>query len=251
MNASVRAAHSAPRIQDASAHILTERAESERMNQHPILRVANLSKAYHAALGPVPVLEHVNITIQRGEVVSLVGPSGAGKSTLLSLMAGLLLPDDGIVAVDGVDLASLGERDRSDLRARVVGIALQHDNLIPFLNARENVELAFGFVRARASSVSAMAMLERFGVAHRHKHLPRQLSGGEAQRVALAVALANDPLVLLADEIVTQLDAETASDVLEAVFDERRAIMYVTHDVALADRADLRLELIDRTVVAR
>ena len=229
----------------------TASVTSDRSNGHPILQVTNLSKAYQAAFGHVPVLQRVDITIRRGEVVSLVGPSGSGKSTLLSLMAGLLLPDEGMVAVDGVDLASLGERDRSDLRARVVGIALQHDNLIPFLNARENVELAFGFVRARNSGASAMAMLDRFGVAHRHKHLPRQLSGGEAQRVALAVALANDPLVLLADEIVTQLDAETASDVLEAVFDERRAIMYVTHDLALADRADRRFELIDHAVVAR
>ena len=217
----------------------------------PAVRLEGVAKSYESSTGRTVVLEGVDLTIEAGEKVSLVGPSGSGKSTLLSLIAGLLRPDAGMVEIDGVALAGLDDAGRAAMRARGVGIALQSDNLIPFLSARENVELALSFARRRPSSARADALLDQMGVVHRRHHRPRQLSGGEVQRVALAVALANEPPLLLADEMVAQLDATTAGRVVDAVFDADMAVLFVTHDFALADRAGRRLALHDRRVVAR
>ncbi len=221
------------------------------MTAPPVVRITGLAKSYESSTGRSAVLEDVELTIEAGEKVSLVGPSGSGKSTLLSLIAGLLRPDAGIVEFDGVALADLADRAVSGLRARRIGIALQSGNLIPFLSAQENVELAMRFARRRGTSARAKAMLEQMGVEHRRNHLPRQLSGGEAQRVALAVAVANQPALLLADELVAQLDTATAGQVVDAVLDSDMAVLFVTHDVDLADRADRRLRLGDRRLVAR
>ena len=220
------------------------------MTPAPIVRLTGLAKSYESSTGRSAILEGVDLTIASGEKVSLIGPSGSGKSTLLALIAGLLRPDAGTVQFDGMALADMDDSGVSGLRARRIGIALQSGNLIPFLSAQENVELAMRFARRRTSA-RAEAMLEQMGVAHRRNHLPRQLSGGEAQRVALAVALANEPVLLLADELVAQLDTATAGQVVDAVLDSNMAVLFVTHDVDLADRADSRLRLADRRLVTR
>ena len=217
----------------------------------PLVRLAGVSKSFRSASGASVVLEAVDLEIAAGQKVSLVGPSGCGKSTLLALMAGLLRPDNGTVEIDGQALVDLGDAEMATLRARRIGIALQSDNLIPFLSALENVELALGFGGGGDTARRARVVLERMGVAHRADHLPRQLSGGEAQRVALGVALANGPALLLADEMVAQLDAATAAAVVGDVFRSDMAVLFVTHDPVLADRADLRLRVRDRRVVAR
>lgn len=221
------------------------------MTSAPIVRLVDLSKSYQSPSGCTVVLEQVDLMIEVGEKVSLVGLSGSGKSTLLSLIAGLLRPDAGRVELDGVALADLDDTRRAELRARTVGIALQSDNLIPFLTARENIEMALSFARDRAPSGRADSLLELMGVAHRRNHLPRQLSGGEAQRVSLAVALANQPALLLADEMVAQLDAATAGQVVDEVFRSEMAVLFVTHDLVLADRAARRLRLANHGLVAR
>lgn len=221
------------------------------MSNHPIIRLSGVSKSYHSAAGDVLVLDQVDLTIEAGQKASLVGPSGSGKSTLLALMAGLLRPDWGKVEIDGVALADLDDTGLSRMRSQSIGIALQSDNLIPFLTAEENVNLALDLGSRRAGKGRAVELLGRMGVGHRARHMPRQLSGGEAQRVSMAVALANAPLLLLADEMVSQLDAETAKTVVRDVFDADMAVLIVTHDPALADRADLRLSLQDRKVVVR
>ena len=177
----------------------------------PLLRLRSVSKAYQSATGSEVVLQNLDLTIETGQKVSLMGPSGSGKSTLLSLIAGLLGPDAGTVELDGVALAGLDDGGRAALRSGRIGIALQSDNLIPFLSAAENVELALGFVRRGNNRDQARQLLERMSVANRSDHLPRQLSGGEAQRVALAVAIANEPALLLADEMVSALDSSTAA----------------------------------------
>ena len=148
----------------------------------------------------------------------------------------------------------LDDRARAELRASFIGIALQSDNLIPFLTARENVELAHAFSSRRSrrcAPASSDDLLERFDVAHCAHLRPRQLSGGETQRVALAVAMANHPAVLLADEVVGQLDGDTAKRVITEVLSSESAVLFVTHDVALADQADHRYVLVDGGVVAR
>ena len=229
---------------------------------NPIVRVDDVSKSYATEGGTATVLRGVGLVIAPGEKASLVGVSGSGKSTLLSLIAGLLRPDAGTVEVDGVAISALDDRDRARLRADRIGIALQADNLIPFLSARENVEVALAFSsrhkgrvarrsQRRAASARALEHLDRFGVAHRAHHRPRHLSGGEAQRVALAVSVANEPALLLADEVVAQLDAETAAHVMDAVIDAPFAVLFVTHDLRLADLVERRYELADGEVRAR
>lgn len=225
------------------------------MTAPPVVRVSGVSKSFRQADGePVAVLAGAELTIRPGEKASLIGPSGSGKSTLLALIAGLLRPDSGTVEVDGVPMGDRREPDRARLRAQRIGIALQSDNLIPFLSARENVELALGFgqrlPRRRARAVAA-ELLGRLGVEDRAGHLPRHLSGGETQRVALAVAMANRPALLLADEVVAQLDGDTAGRVVDEVLAGDFAVLYVTHDVALADRVDTRFELADHEVRPR
>lgn len=218
----------------------------------PIVRLTNVSKSYKTTTGTVPVLSGVDLSIRRGEKVSLVGPSGSGKSTLLSLIAGLLHPDEGTVEIEGVPMNAIHDRDQAMVRARRIGIALQADNLIPFLTSKENVELAMAFGNGRGKrSGRAMALLERFGVAHRASHLPRHLSGGEAQRVALAVSMANEPALLLTDELVAQLDNDTAARVAEQVLGEEFAVLFVTHFPELADLAERRYVLSERTVRGR
>lgn len=225
------------------------------MTADPLVRLRGVSKSYDRAGGDASiVLENVDLELAAGEKASLIGPSGSGKSTLMALMAGLLRPDEGTVEIEGRVTSDLRDRERAQIRAERVGIALQSDNLIPFLTAVENVQLARSFSSAGRRSRTrdqAVELLEHSGVAHRAEHLPRQLSGGEAQRVALAVSMANNPAVLLADEVVAQLDADTARDVIDRVLEASFAVLFVTHDVQLADDADTRYELTGRTVRRR
>jgi putative ABC transport system ATP-binding protein len=210
------------------------------------------------------VLEGVGFQLARGETTSLVGRSGSGKSTLLSVIAGLLLPDAGRVVFDGCDVAALGDAGRARLRASRIGIVLQRDNLLPFLSASENVELALGLARrsnrrmggrrvgAHTVCRSAAQLLGELGLSRRLHHRPRALSGGEAQRVAVAVALANEPDLLLADEPTGELDSATAEQVMGVIFEASRerglSVLYVTHNGELAARARRRLALTNGVV---
>lgn len=215
-----------------------------------LVELRGVSKSFQSAGGTSTVLDGVDLVIEAGQKVSLVGPSGSGKSTLLSLIAGLLQPDKGTVEFDGVPMGNLSDEKRTQLRIKEIGIALQSENLIPFLTVQENVELALEFGGHRSAGSTALGLLSRLGVAHCASHLPRQVSGGESQRVVLAVAMANKPRLLLADEMVTQLDALTAGAVVDDIFTQDMAVFFVTHDTALAKQADVRLALRNGQVVA-
>lgn len=216
-----------------------------------LVRVEKVSKAYCNGAVATDVLSEVSLELARGETTSLVGVSGSGKSTLISLLAGLLTPDSGRIVFDGVGLGDIDDQARAHLRAERVGLALQSDNLIPFLTARENVQLALDF-GGRGSPSTADEKLAELGLGDRRNHLPRQLSGGEAQRVALAMALANEPDLLLADEIVGELDSATAEQVLDIVFDAWRerglTVLLVTHSAELAQSTQHQLRLADGRV---
>lgn len=209
-----------------------------------LLRLDGVSKSYGS---DTQVLREVSIAFPRGQLTSLTGPSGSGKSTLISLLAGLSVPDAGRVVFDGDDLAQLDDVARARLRAQRIGIVLQSGNLIPFLTAAENVELATEFADGDGDRHRAIDRLAELGVGDRGQHLPRRMSGGEAQRVAVAVALANDPELLLADEVTGQLDTANAEQVMATIFEagRRRAltVLFVTHNHELADRAERRLIL--------
>ena len=223
-------------------------------SEQPFVRLEAVSKSYGSGSSQLEVLDQVQLDLMKGETTSLVGRSGTGKSTLLSLIAGLMRPDKGHVHIGGQQMDQLDDNDRANLRANRIGFVLQSDNLIPFLTAVDNVELAMGFASGPRPAARARGLLFDLGLGHRIDHHPRQLSGGESQRVAVAVALANEPDLLLADEVVGQLDSNTASDVMNMIFTASRernlTVLYVTHDEQLAREAHRSLRLTDRKVIA-
>lgn len=215
----------------------------------PLVKLSGVSKSFHSHNGTNKVLEEVELEIYPGQKASLVGASGSGKSTLLSLITGLLRPDTGTITFDGVSINALGDDEQSKIRACGIGIALQAENLIPFLTARENVELALSFAGEKVGSKQTVGLLERMGVAHLASYYPRQISGGETQRVALTVALANNPKLLIADEMVAQLDFKTASLVVKDIFGRDMAVLFVTHNQTLAASAERRFCVRNKRIV--
>lgn len=213
-----------------------------------MLVLAGVSKSYRDGEATTDVLDEVQLELRRGETASLVGVSGSGKSTLLSIVAGLMLPDAGRIVFDGEELTALDDTARAELRARRIGVMLQSGNLIPFLTAKENVELAVGLAaNGRTPSVRAEELLSELGLRPRLHHLPRRLSGGETQRVALAMALANEPDLLLADEVAGELDSDTTEQVMNVILTAWRerglTVLLVTHNRELAGLTERRLRL--------
>jgi putative ABC transport system ATP-binding protein len=222
------------------------------LKTEPLVELKDVFKIYKEGTTETVALRGASMELPRGRMTSLVGPSGSGKSTLLSLVAGLSLPSAGQVVIDGTDISRLGESERARIRARRVGVVFQSGNLIPFLSALENVELAMSIAEKGAGRARAREVLGELGLANRLHHRPTQLSGGEVQRVAVAVALANDPDLLLADELTGELDSATAEQVMGLLADAWRrrelTVLLVTHNRELAERADHRLRLVDGLV---
>ena len=241
-------------MSEAARAPLHERAasRSDAGQAIPLVRLVALSKTYGEGAGETPVLRDVDLELVAGETTSLAGASGSGKSTLLALIAGLRSPDRGTVLFAGQDLAALDEAARARLRARRIGVVLQSGNLVPFLSALENVELAIELAGSGRRPGHAQELLGELGLGRRLRHAGRRLSGGEAQRVAVAIALANDPDLLLADEVTGALDPQSAEQVVELIADASRTrgltVLYVTHSRELAARADRRLRIADGAV---
>ncbi|HJR26773.1 MAG TPA: ABC transporter ATP-binding protein [Acidimicrobiales bacterium] len=206
-----------------------------------LLRFEGVSKRYTAGSREVVALDAVDLTVSAGELVSLVGKSGSGKSTLLHLAGGLDLADAGTVYFDGRDVGALGIADRSRLRRREIGFVFQFFHLIPTLSVLENVELPLLLDGVKRDG-RGPDLLHRVGIGHRMTHLPGELSGGEAQRAAIARALVARPRLLLADEPTGNLDSANGADILtlleQEVRQEGTALLMVTHDPDAASRAD-------------
>jgi len=208
----------------------------------------DIFKIYKQGSGETVALRGASLSVRPGRFVILEGPSGSGKSTLFSILTGLTSPSAGRVVADGHDLGDLDEAARAHWRADRVGVVFQRGNLIPFLSAEENVALVArrqtGRRRGRHRARELLAML---GLADRACHRPRRLSGGEVQRVAIAVALANEPALLLGDEVTGELDSETSVSVMSTLVTLQReqgfTMLLATHDPAVAALADRRLEL--------
>ena len=213
----------------------------------PIVRVQGLGKRVGKNDDALTILSGVDFAIWPGEAVAIVGASGSGKSTLLGLLAGLDTPSDGRVEIAGTDLFSLDEDARAALRGRMVGFVFQSFQLLPALNALENVMLPLELAGRADAAARAREILARVGLAARLKHYPKQLSGGEQQRVALARAFVGGPKLLLADEPTGNLDANTGAEVIDLLFNLNReqgtTLVLVTHDEALASRCGRRLRL--------
>jgi len=189
---------------------------------------------------PLAILQDITLKVMPGEAVAIVGASGSGKSTLLGLLAGLDTPSAGAVRLDGIDLFGLDEDGRAALRARLLGFVFQSFQLLPALNALENVMLPLELAGEAGAAGLAEKMLGRVGLAERLRHYPKTLSGGEQQRVALARAFVTQPKLLLADEPTGNLDAATGAAVIDLMFElnaqARTTLVLVTHDEAIAGR---------------
>ena len=212
-----------------------------------VLEAQQVSKQVSSPEGSLTILSDVSFRISSGASVAVVGPSGAGKSTLLALLAGLDLPTDGHVILNGANLSELDEDGRARLRAESVGFIFQSFHLVPSLNALENVMLPLELAGHQDARAAAHDIIRTVGLQDRWSHYPAQLSGGEKQRVAIARALATDPAVLFADEPTGNLDSRTGSNVMELMFELNRSssttLILVTHDKSLAARCDRILAL--------
>ncbi len=212
-----------------------------------MIRVAHLSKRVMTTDGELIIVNNADFSVAAGEAIAVVGASGSGKSTLLGLMAGLDTPSSGKVFVDGIDIFTLDEDGRANLRGRMVGFVFQSFHLLPALTALENVALPLELSGARDAMTRARAILERVGLGERQKHYPKQLSGGEQQRVAIARAFVSAPRLLFADEPTGNLDARTGRTMIDLLFELNRehgtTLILVTHDLALAGRCGRRLTI--------
>ncbi|MHB9003053.1 MAG: ABC transporter ATP-binding protein [Coriobacteriia bacterium] len=213
-----------------------------------VLSLTDVTKTYRLSDLDVPVLGGVDLDVARGEYVALMGPSGSGKSTLMNIIGLLDEPTSGSYMLDGEDASGLDDVRRAALRNRTIGFVFQTFNLLPRMNALQNVELPLHYSGATDGRERARALLERVGMTDRLDHLPQQLSGGQRQRVAIARALVNDPALMLADEPTGNLDTRTGEeimDLLDELHDQGRTVVLVTHDSEVAARADRIVRLRD------
>ena len=215
-----------------------------------MVEATSLSKVVPLADGApeLVILKDISLKVMPGEAVAIIGASGSGKSTLLGLLAGLDTPSSGAVRLDGADLFALDEDGRAALRARLLGFVFQSFQLLPALNALENVMLPLELSGTAGAADLASRMLTRVGLAERLRHYPKTLSGGEQQRVALARAFVTEPKLLLADEPTGNLDAATGAGVIDLMFEmnaeARTTLLLVTHDEAIAGRCGRKIRLV-------
>lgn len=210
--------------------------------QTSVIKATSLSKTVSTNQEQLTILDGVNLDIKSGETVAIVGTSGAGKSTLMTLLAGLDVPTSGEVSLLGKPLSSLDDEARAAIRSESVGFVFQSFLLIPSLSAIDNVTLPCLLKGEEEDKQRAKSLLESVGLGHRMQHSPAQLSGGEQQRVALARAFMINPEILFADEPTGNLDQQTASKVVELLFELNRqhgtTLVLVTHDMNLANQCD-------------
>lgn len=222
----------------------------------PALVLADVSKRYELGGTSVAALEHVDLTVARREVVTLVGPSGSGKTTLLSLAGGLLSASSGQVVVGGQDITRASRRKLTKFRRQRIGFIFQAANLVPFLTARENLLLVAELAgrRRKVGRRRADRLLGELGLGKRRGHLPAQLSGGERQRVAIGRALMNEPDLVLVDEPTSALDSRLGERVMQLIVAEVRrqeaAAVIVTHDSRMTRYGDRILNMVDGRIVS-
>ena len=219
----------------------------ENMAEKPVVEVLGLGKQVENGGEPLTILQDISFDVMPGETVAIVGASGSGKSTLLGLLAGLDVPSQGEIRLDGVSLAALDEDARAVQRGKLLGFVFQSFQLLPSLTALENVMLPLELAGQKQASQVARDWLERVGLGHRLQHYPKHLSGGEQQRVALARAFAPAPRLVLADEPTGNLDVATGKQIIELMFDlnarQGTTLILVTHDEAIAARCSRVLRI--------
>jgi len=213
----------------------------------PVIVARKVAKDFADTSRPLTIFNDISVAVNSGESVAITGPSGAGKSTLLSLLAGLDQPSSGHIEILGQPLAMMDEATRAELRAQHISFIFQSFQLLPELNALDNVQLALEIQGHPEPELQARHWLNQVGLEQRLNHIPAQLSGGEQQRVAIARAFATGPSLLFADEPTGNLDDATGSEIIDQLFhlnqQQGTTLILITHDQQLAQRCQRRLKL--------
>lgn len=217
------------------------------------LKIENLCKAYGKGENQVTALDHVSLTIEKGEFTAIIGSSGSGKSTLLHIIGGVDVPTSGKVYLDGQDVYAGSNEKLAIFRRRQVGLIYQFHNLIPTLNVVENITLPILMDKRKVNEERLNGLLELLGLHDRKNHLPNQLSGGQQQRVSIGRALMNAPAVMLADEPTGSLDSRNGHEIIKLLKESNKkygqTLLLVTHDESIALQADRIIGISDGKVV--
>ena len=208
-----------------------------------VLEFINVTKSYQDGNKEIEALKETNFKIEEGKFIAIIGPSGSGKSTFLTLAGGLQTPSKGQIIINGKDYTNLSEKERAKLRFNDIGFVLQASNLVPFLTAKQQLELVDRInKRKRQTLQDQKSLFKELGIDHLENKLPKDLSGGERQRLAIARALYNNPAIILADEPTASLDSDRAFEVVDLLLKEckekNKSIIMVTHDNRMIEKCD-------------
>ena len=208
-----------------------------------VLEFKNVTKSYQDGNKEIEALKETNFKIEEGQFIAIIGPSGSGKSTFLTLAGGIQTPSKGQIIINGKDYTNLSEKERAKLRFNDIGFVLQASNLVPFLTAKQQLELVDRInKRKRQTLQDQKSLFKELGIDHLENKLPKDLSGGERQRLAIARALYNNPAIILADELTASLDSDRAFEVVDLLLKEckekNKSIIMVTHDNRMIEKCD-------------
>ena len=208
-----------------------------------VLEFKNVTKSYQDGNKEIEALKETNFKIEEGQFIAIIGPSGSGKSTFLTVAGGLQTPSKGQIIINGKDYTNLSEKERSKLRFNDIGFVLQASNLVPFLTAKQQLELVDRINKKRKQTLQDQkSLFKELGIDHLENKLPKDLSGGERQRLAIARALYNNPAIILADEPTASLDSDRAFEVVDLLLKEckekNKSIIMVTHDNRMIEKCD-------------
>ena len=208
-----------------------------------VLEFINVTKSYRDGNKEIEALKETNFKIEEGQFIAIIGPSGSGKSTFLTLAGGLQTPSKGQIIINGKDYTNLSEKERAKLRFNDIGFVLQASNLVPFLTAKQQLELVDRINKKRKQTLQdKKSLFKELGIDHLENKLPKDLSGGERQRLAIARALYNNPAIILADEPTASLDSDRAFEVVDLLSKEckekNKSIIMVTHDNRMIEKCD-------------
>lgn len=237
-------------------HTRTEDDAATSAAGAPIIRATDVVKTYDTGKVQVKALRGVSLTINRGDMVAIMGPSGCGKTTLLNCLSGLDVIDSGQVFIDGVDLSTMSDNDKTEYRARSMGFVFQFYNLLPVLSAVENVELPLvvSGVSAREARRRALDALDQVHLRDWAEHKPAELSGGERQRVTIARSLVNDPAIVWGDEPTGDLDSTNANQIMDLLCDlnekQHQTFVLVTHAREIAERTSRIIKMQDGQITS-
>ena len=208
-----------------------------------VLEFKNVTKSYRDGNKEIEALKETNFKIEEGQFIAIIGPSGSGKSTFLTLAGGLQTPSKGQIIINGKDYTNLSEKERAKLRFNDIGFVLQASNLVPFLTAKQQLELVDRINKKKRQTLQDQkSLFKELGIDHLENKLPKDLSGGERQRLAIARALYNNPAIILADEPTASLDSDRAFEVVDLLLKEckekNKSIIMVTHDNRMIEKCD-------------